>query len=274
MLQLPEVFCATCSVISFGSKIEREEVQTMTEYIVAQGDTLSGIARRHGVRYWQNIYLAARNEAFRNQQPAPNRISSGDRIHIPDRTTIFPMERHPSLVHRDIPLFTQSAETCWRATGRMLYRRKYPRVREGHFDTLIGDRYRTLEKGLGSELWRDFYVRVLGMTETIIVSPNDLHRLLATRGPVIAAIGDGNSAHSMVVAGYDILRGRWLVLDPAAGEVMTFADEVIDVGGNRATVNSGVTRLDEYHTGPATWENMARWLWIFDTTIHQRIVHY
>lgn len=248
----------------------------MTEYIIVRGDTLSGIAQRHGIRYWQNIYLAAGNAAFCDQRPDPNRISPGDHIHIPDRASILPMERQPSLVHPDIPLFTQSAETCWQATGRMLYRRKYPLGREGHFDTLIGDRYRTLERGLASEFWGDFYVRVLGMTETIIADPNDLHRLLATRGPVIAAIGDGNSAHSMVVAGYDILRGRWLVLDPAAGEVMTFADEKIIVGGsgNRATANPGAARLDEYHTGPATWENMSRWLWIFDTTIHQRVFHY
>jgi hypothetical protein len=260
----------------FNTLIESGEVHTMTEYTVVRGDTLSGIARHHGIRYWQNIYLAAGNEAFRNQRPDPNRIFPGDHILIPDRTSVLPMERQPSLVHRDIPLFTQSAETCWRATGRMLYRRKYPRGRAGHFDTLIGDRYRTLERGLASEFLGDFYVRVLGMTETIIASPNDLHRLLATRGPVVAAIGDGNSAHSMVVAGYDILRGRWLVLDPAAGEVMTFAGEEIIVSGNTrpATTNSGEARLDEYHTGPATWENMARWLWIFGTTIHQRVFHY
>ena len=70
--------------------------------------------------------------------------------------------------------------------------------------------------------------------------------------------------------------GNRLVLDPAAGEVLTFAAEEITVGGrgDTARANSGEARLDEYRTGPATWENMARWLWIFDTTIHARVFHY
>jgi len=30
----------------------------MSDYIVVAGDNLSRIAARHGIRYWQNIYLA------------------------------------------------------------------------------------------------------------------------------------------------------------------------------------------------------------------------
>ena len=80
----------------------------------------------------------------------------------------------------------------------------------------------------------------------------------------------------MVVAGYDILRGRWLLLDPAAGEELTFAAEEIVVGGSGQPPSSTSTQatLDSYRTGPATWENMSRWLWIFDTTIHRRVFHY
>lgn len=54
---------------------------------------------------------------------------------------------------------------------------------------------------------------------------------LDARGPAIAALGTGESAHSMVIAGYDILRGRWLILDPAAGERLNFAADEIIVGG-------------------------------------------
>ncbi|MCP4433601.1 MAG: hypothetical protein GY806_21695 [Gammaproteobacteria bacterium] len=119
------------------------------------------------------------------------------------------------------------------------------------------------------------------MTESTITGPNDLHRLIATRGPVIAALGTGESAHSMVIAGYDILRGRWLVLDPAAGETLSFAAEEIIVGGSgdsgassASTGASSEARLESYSTAPATWENLSRWLWIFQHTINARVYHY
>jgi len=245
----------------------------MSEYIVVAGDNLSRIAARHGIRYWQNIYLATENTDFRNTRTNPDLIYPGDRIHIPDREEIRPMEQHPTLIHRNIPLFTQSSETCWRATGKMLYLYKYQQSTEARFNERIGERYRSLEAGLDSEFWSDFYMRVLGMSETTIRGPNDLHRLIATRGPVIAAVGSGGSAHSMVVAGYDILRGRYLVLDPAAGEELTFADDVIVAGGPQSSTSSPA-RLDSYRTGSATWENMSRWLWIFDTTVNETIFHY
>jgi LysM domain-containing protein/papain like cysteine protease AvrRpt2 len=248
----------------------------MGEYVVVSGDTLSRIAGRHGIRFWQNIYLATENARFRSARANPDLIRPGDRIHIPDRDGIRPMERHATLVHHDVPLFTQSSETCWRATGKMLYLRRFPRSNEAEFNTRIGPRFQSLEVGLASSYWSDFYTRALGMTETRITGPNDLHRIIATRGPVIAAIGSGDSAHSMVVAGYDILRGRWLVLDPAAGEELTFAEEEIVVGGSSSSPSSsssGAT-LTGFRTGPATWENMSRWLWIFDTAIHERIFHY
>ncbi len=247
----------------------------MSEYVVVWGDNLSRIAARLGIRYWQNIYLATENASFRGARPNPDVIRPGDRIHIPDRDSIRAMERHPTLVLRDVPLFTQSSETCWRATGKMLYLRRFPRSNEAEFNTRIGSRFASLETGLASAYWSDFYTRALGMTETIIAGPNDLHRTIGTRGPVIAAIGSGESAHSMVVVGYDIFRGRWLVLDPAAGEELTFADDVVvgESSSSPASSSSGAT-LTDFRTGPATWENMSRWLWIFDTSIHQRIFHY
>jgi hypothetical protein len=248
----------------------------MSEYVVVAGDNLSRIAARQGIRYWQNIYLATENASFRTSRENPDVIRPGDHLHIPDRDSIRAMERHPTLILRDVPLFTQSSETCWRATGKMLYLRRFPRSNEAEFNSRIGARFASLETGLASAYWSDFYTRALGMTETIIAGPNDLHRIIGTRGPVIGAIGAGESAHSMVVAGYDILRGRWLVLDPAAGEELTFADEEIVVGGSSSpssSASSGAT-LTGFRTGPATWENMSRWLWIFDTSIHERIFHY
>lgn len=248
----------------------------MSEYRVVSGDTLSRIARRHGIRYWQNIYLATENREFRQLRTNPDLIHPGDRIQIPNLAHIRPMEQHPTLVHRNTPLVTQSAETCWRATGQMLFLRQFPSSSIVEFNRRIGSRYRTQESGLAYEFWSDFYTRTLGMSETTITGPNDLHHVIATRGPVVAMVGSGDSAHAMIVAGYDILRGRWLMLDPAAGEELSFAAEEIIVGGSQPALrdSSDSATLEGYRTGPATWENMARWLWIFDTTLNSRIFHY
>lgn len=245
----------------------------MAEYTVQRGDTLYGIARSHGIRYWPNVYFATQNNAFRQSHPNPDRIYPGDRVFIPSATSIAPMERRPLLVHRDVPLFTQSAETCWRATGKMLYCRRHPvATNEADFDRIIGEEYRELASGLQSSRWRDFYGSRLGMTEATIASPNDLHYLIGRYGPVIAAVGDGQSAHSMVMPGYDLFRGRWFLLDPAAGEQLDFAPMVVTAGSSSAA--SGGDRLTGYRTAPATWANMGRWLWILDTTVHQKVYHY
>lgn len=249
----------------------------MSEYTVQRGDTLWSIARRHGIRYWPNLYLATENNDFRNLRPNPNLILPGDSLTIPSMESIRPMENRPAIVHRDIPLYTQSAETCWRATGKMLYLRRHRAGNaEAEFNRRIGDHYRTLNRGLRSENWNDFYHTRLGMQETQIASPNDLHYIIATRGPVIASIGAGNTSHSMIVAGYNVIKGQWFVVDPAAGEQLAFAEDVITAGNppSSSSDSSSEAVLTDYQTGPATWNNMGRWLWIFDTTIHQRIFHY
>jgi len=130
--------------------------------------------------------------------------------------------------------------------------------------------------GLPWQSWDDFYKNRLHMQETIIASPNDLHRIIARRGPVIAMIGSGATAHSMIISGYDIHKGRWLILDPAAGSVTTFSAEIITAGGGTddTNIDSSNTELEDYSAGPATLANMERWLWMFDTTMNQRIFHY
>jgi hypothetical protein len=248
----------------------------MAEHVVRTGDTLYGIARSHHIRYWPNLYFATENNEFRETHSNPDLIFPGDRVGIPTRESVAPMEAHPVKVWRDIPLFTQSAETCWRATGKMLYLRQNRASNEGMYNQRIGSHYERLETGLPSASWSDFYHARLGMTETVIASPNDLHRAIAQHGPVIVAVGDSTSAHSMVMAGYDLFQGRWFVLDPAAGEEMTFEAETVVVGGGSSSdsSSSGAARLTDFHTGPATWANMGRWLWILDTTVHERIFHY
>ena len=64
----------------------------MSEYIVQRGDSLSAIARAHGLRDWQTLYNAPENEAFRRLRPNPNVIHPGDRIQIPGESPYAPDE--------------------------------------------------------------------------------------------------------------------------------------------------------------------------------------
>ena len=249
----------------------------MSEYVVKSGDTLWGIARSHGIRYWPNIYFATENNAFRSSHPNPDLIIPKEKMFIPSKSSITPMELHPVKVHRDIPLFTQSLDTCWRATGKMLYCRRYPsKTAEEDFNNLIGEEFLKMEKGLEFSRWHEFYCLHLGMAEAKIASPNELHYIIGSRGPAIVSIGAGSTTHSMVMAGYDLYKGRWLTLNPAAGEKLEFDDDVITVGPSitPSTADTGAARLKGYKSGPATWENMSKWLWILDTTIHEKIYYF
>ncbi|MGO9109819.1 MAG: LysM peptidoglycan-binding domain-containing protein [Thermoguttaceae bacterium] len=56
----------------------------MSVYVVKPGDTLSAIARQHGIKSWQELYNDASNTSFRMKRPNPNLIFPGDQINIPD----------------------------------------------------------------------------------------------------------------------------------------------------------------------------------------------
>jgi hypothetical protein len=249
----------------------------MPEYVFKQGDTLPRIARSHGFQYWPNIYFAKENNAFRASHPNLDKIPRGHRIFIPSRSSVAPMERQPKLVYSNIPLFTQSLDTCWLATGKMLYCRQHPvATAQADFERLAGKTYLETTKSLKSSQWHDFYCNHLGMRQARIASPNDLHYIIASRGPAVVAVG-GSDAHSMVMAGYDLVQGRWFVLDPAPEAQLDFADEVVTVGkgaGAGSSTAQQPTKVTRYRTAPATLTKMGRWLWILDTTVHQSVFHY
>jgi hypothetical protein len=54
-----------------------------TAYTVQKGDNLSLIAKRHGLKSWQEIYNDAENAEFRRKRPNPNLIFPGDVVIIP-----------------------------------------------------------------------------------------------------------------------------------------------------------------------------------------------
>jgi hypothetical protein len=56
-----------------------------TNYVVKTGDTLSKIAKRFGLKSWQEVYNDPYNATFRVRHPNPNLIVPGDVVRISDR---------------------------------------------------------------------------------------------------------------------------------------------------------------------------------------------
>src|SRR4051794_701756 len=71
-------------------------------YSVQRGDSLTAIARRFGLKSWQDLYNSPDNTAFRAKRPNPNLIFPGDVIVIPEQrpdkpaTTISPPPISPT----------------------------------------------------------------------------------------------------------------------------------------------------------------------------------
>jgi N-acetylmuramoyl-L-alanine amidase len=68
-------------------------------HVVAQGDSLSSIAKRYGFADYEVIYDHPDNAGFKKKRPNPNLIFPGDRIVIPDRE-IKEVERATGKSHR------------------------------------------------------------------------------------------------------------------------------------------------------------------------------
>jgi len=74
-----------------------------SQHIVKSGDTLSGIAKKHGFSSWKDIYHAPENAAFRKKRPNPDKIFPGDVVVIPDGKTATPGGRFPPVVPCPFP---------------------------------------------------------------------------------------------------------------------------------------------------------------------------
>jgi len=56
-------------------------------HIVAQGETLSGIARQHGFSSYKTLWDAAENKELKDKRKNPNILFPGDQLFIPDKET-------------------------------------------------------------------------------------------------------------------------------------------------------------------------------------------
>jgi len=222
------------------------------EYTVVRGDTFSGIARRHGIRHWQNLYLATVNTGFVQRRPNPHLIHPGDVVRIPARDAIAPMEARPIVVYRDFPIFWPQAtsHTCWRACGFMLYARKHrltdvPTAKT-RFATALGSQLNTLTGGLPWNRAQEAYVQRLRFREHTIASINEINRVIAQHGPAVVSFYDSRSGHAVIIAGYNIFPGNWTIIDPLAGSVTTYD----------FTANDGSS--DSYVPGSGSWAGLSR----------------
>jgi pimeloyl-ACP methyl ester carboxylesterase len=69
-----------------------------TPYTVRPGDTLSSIARAHGLHSWQELYQHSDNAGFRAMRPNPNQIYPGDVLQVPDRVNGAAISQKPNWV--------------------------------------------------------------------------------------------------------------------------------------------------------------------------------
>jgi hypothetical protein len=67
-----------------------EEAMMSKPYTVRPGDNLTIIARRVGLRSWQELYNSPDNASFRAKRPNPNLIFPGDVIMVPDAASPTP----------------------------------------------------------------------------------------------------------------------------------------------------------------------------------------
>ncbi|MEM6618815.1 MAG: LysM peptidoglycan-binding domain-containing protein [Pseudomonadota bacterium] len=62
------------------------------EHTVKKGDTLSGLAKKNGLKSYKDIYNAPENAKFRKLRKDPNKIEPGDKVFIPPSPTTTPCE--------------------------------------------------------------------------------------------------------------------------------------------------------------------------------------
>lgn len=79
-----------------------------TKHTVKSGETLSAIARQHGIADWRTLYNHPDNAPFRQKRPNPNLIHAGDEIIIPDKpdkhVTVRSGAHHVFVVKPSVPM--------------------------------------------------------------------------------------------------------------------------------------------------------------------------
>jgi hypothetical protein len=56
----------------------------MPKHVVSQGECLSSIASRYGLKSWRDLYEHADNAELKQKRANPNVLAPGDEVHVPD----------------------------------------------------------------------------------------------------------------------------------------------------------------------------------------------
>jgi hypothetical protein len=178
------------------------------QYSVQRGDTLSAIARRHGIT-WQQLYNHPDNAEFRRKRPNPNLIFPGDVVMIPS----------PSLPGYEVPgmtLIPQDDNTsCWYASAQMLIHWKMNRLRQSLADLVppeLDAQCRTIRDAGGGIV----NPQILGMAQRLGLravppmspTPQALRTWLQQYGPLWV----NGQLHIVVIAGIKDMQVK--VYDP------------------------------------------------------------
>ena len=115
-----------------------------TPYTIRSGDTLSAIARAHGIT-WQQLYNHPDNAAFRRRRPNPNLIYPGDVVMVPGNVGPGPTcfdYRVPGIVQ---VIRQRTSLVCWAAAYTMMRSWKHQQSFEPRYAVAAVDpRYGTM----------------------------------------------------------------------------------------------------------------------------------
>lgn len=182
-------------------------------YTVKKGDSLSAIAKRFGVKSWQELYNLSENAAFRAKRPDPNLIQPGDVVTVPGSVATT------GYVVTGMTRIQQTMNmSCWYASAQMLIRWRRDKTQSTEAGIVdpsedpMSEAMKKSDTGI-SDAQIVAFAKRLGLEEIPPMSPTEaaIEQWLKSYGPLWV----NGATHIVVIAG--VRPGQVLVYDPAPG---------------------------------------------------------
>jgi hypothetical protein len=107
-IRLPELDGEMWTPVGGAPARQAAQASRYTTYRVRMGDSLSRIARRHGLAGWKKLWDDARNEPLRKLRKSPHVLRPGDQVMVPSASA-FELVRATDATHR-IAIITPRVE--------------------------------------------------------------------------------------------------------------------------------------------------------------------
>ena len=225
-------------------------------YTVKRGDSVSAIARMHGLRTWQELYGHRDNSALRTRRPDPNKIYPGDVVMIPAVGLNY-------VVPGIVPIVRQPTSlVCWATAYSIMISWKdgvsYS-IRDAVAD--VAPSYGVMvdnNQGLPPSQFLPF-LRAAGMRHESMASLpiQEWAGLLRWYGPLwigtLGVVSPGTYLHSRIVIGIrgnGSADGTWMIIiDPEDGSRYeeVFSDFITTYEGAFTQSQGSSTALREYY---------------------------